>query len=68
VTGDFSRGASGFWIEDGQKTFPVSEITISSNLDSMLKGIDLVGNDLDLRSSIASPTFRIAAMTLAGSG
>jgi PmbA protein len=68
VTGDFSRGASGFWIEDGQKTFPVSEVTISSNLDSMLKGIDLVGNDLDLRSSIASPTFRIAAMTLAGSG
>ncbi|MBN8610400.1 MAG: TldD/PmbA family protein [Deltaproteobacteria bacterium] len=68
VTGDFSRGASGFWIEDGKKTFPVSEVTISSNLDAMLKGIDRVGSDLDLRSSIASPTIRIAAMTLAGSG
>lgn len=68
VTGDFSRGASGFWIQDGKKTFPVSEVTISSNLDAMLKGIDLVGSDLDLRSSIASPTIRIAAMTLAGSG
>ncbi|MFO0713724.1 MAG: TldD/PmbA family protein [Sandaracinus sp.] len=68
VTGDFSRGASGFWIEDGKKTFPVSEVTISSNLDAMLKGIDLVGSDLDLRSAIASPTIRIASMTLAGSG
>jgi PmbA protein len=66
VTGDFSRGASGFWIEDGQKVFPVSEVTISSNLDAMLKAIDMVGNDLDLRSSIASPTLRVASMTLAG--
>ncbi len=68
VTGDFSRGASGFWIEDGEKVFPVSEVTISSNLDAMLKGIDLVGDDLDLRSAVASPTIRVASMTLAGTG
>lgn len=66
VTGDFSRGAAGFWIEGGRKVFPVSEVTISGNLDGMLKAIDLVGGDLDLRSAIASPTFRIASMTLAG--
>jgi PmbA protein len=66
VTGDFSRGASGFWIENGEKTFPVSEVTISLNLDQMLQRIDMVGSDLDLRSSVASPTFRVAAMTLAG--
>ncbi len=66
VTGDFSRGASGFWIEDGKKTFPVSEVTLSLDLDQMLKRIDMVGSDLDLRSSIASPTIRISAMMLAG--
>lgn len=66
VTGDFSRGASGFWIEDGEKAFPVSEVTISLNLDQMLQRIDMVGSDLDLRSSVASPTIRISAMTLAG--
>ena len=66
VTGDFSRGASGFWIENGEKTFPVSEVTVSLGLDEMLKRIDAVGDDLDLRSSIATPTFRISAMTLAG--
>ncbi len=66
VTGDFSRGASGFWIEDGELAFPVSEVTISLNLDQLLARIDLVGDDLDLRTSIAAPTFRVSAMTLAG--
>ncbi|MCA9608109.1 MAG: TldD/PmbA family protein [Myxococcales bacterium] len=66
VTGDFSRGAAGFWIENGEKTFPVSEVTISLNLDDMLKGIDAVADDLDLRTSVATPTFRIRSMTLAG--
>lgn len=66
VTGDFSRGASGFWVEDGQLTFPVSEVTISSNLDAMLKGIDLVASDLDLKTATAAPTFRVSSMTLAG--
>ncbi|HJL18356.1 MAG TPA: TldD/PmbA family protein [Sandaracinaceae bacterium LLY-WYZ-13_1] len=67
VTGDFSRGASGFWIENGEKTHPVSEVTISLNLDEILKRIDAVADDLDLRTSIATPTFRVSRMTLAGS-
>jgi PmbA protein len=66
VTGDFSRGASGFMIENGEKTFPVSEVTISLNLDELLKRIDAVANDLDLRTSIATPTFRVSSMTVAG--
>jgi PmbA protein len=66
VTGDFSRGASGYWIENGELTFPVSEVTISGNLDAMLKSIDLVGSDLDFKTSTASPTFRVANMTIAG--
>lgn len=67
VTGDFSRGAAGFWIEDGKIAFPVGEITISSNLDAMLLGIDAVANDLELKTSTAAPTFRVASMTIAGS-
>jgi PmbA protein len=67
VTGDFSRGATGFWIENGELTFPVSEVTISLNFDQLLQRIDAVGSDLDLKSSIAAPTFRVAEMTLAGS-
>lgn len=67
VTGDFSRGAAGFWIEDGKLAFPVSEVTISSTLDAMLKSIDAVGNDLDLRTSTAAPTLRVATMTISGS-
>jgi PmbA protein len=66
VTGDFSRGASGFWIENGELTFPVSEITISANFDDLLKRIDMVGDDLVLRSSTACPTFRVSHMTIAG--
>ncbi len=66
VTGDFSRGAQGFWIEGGQLTFPVSEVTIAANFDQILKRIDLVANDLELRSATAAPTFRVSHMTLAG--
>ncbi|HEU0036936.1 MAG TPA: TldD/PmbA family protein [Kofleriaceae bacterium] len=66
VTGDFSRGAQGFWIEDGELTFPVSEVTIAANFDEILKRIDLVADDLELRSSTAAPTFRVSHMTLAG--
>ena len=67
VTGDFSRGAAGFWIENGELSFPVSEVTISLNLDQLLQRIDAVGDDLDLRSSTASPTLRVSSMTIAGS-
>jgi PmbA protein len=67
VTGDFSRGAAGFWIEDGKLAFPVSEVTISLNVDQLFQRIDAVGDDLDQRSATASPTFRVSAMTVAGS-
>lgn len=66
VTGDFSRGASGFLIENGELAHPVSEVTISLNLDELLKRIDAVADDIDHRTSIASPTFRVSSMTLAG--
>jgi PmbA protein len=66
VTGDFSSGAQGFWIEDGQLAFPVSEVTIAANFDQILKRIDAVADDLQLRSSTAAPTFRVSHMTLAG--
>ena len=67
MTSDFSRGAAGFWIENGKFAFPVSEITISSTLDAMLKGIDGIASDLRLITSTASPTFRTAKMTISGS-
>lgn len=66
VTGDYSRGAAGFWIEDGELAFPVSEVTLSSNLDTMLKNVDAVADDLELKTATAAPTFRIASMTIAG--
>jgi PmbA protein len=66
VTGDFSRGAAGFWIENGELTYPVSEVTISANFDDIWKRVDAVGDDLDLRSSTAAPTLRVAHMTIAG--
>ncbi len=66
VTGDFSRGAAGFWIENGKLTHPVGEVTISLNFDDLLKRIDALGSDLDLRTSIAAPTFRVSNMIIAG--
>jgi PmbA protein len=66
VTGDFSRGASGLWIENGQLTFPVEEITVAGNLKDMFFNIAEIGNDLEFRGAIASPTLRIDGMTVAG--
>jgi PmbA protein len=66
VTGDFSRGASGIWIENGELTFPVEEITVAGNLKDMFFNISEIGSDLEFRSSIASPTLRIEGMTVAG--
>ena len=66
VTGDFSRGASGLWIENGELTFPVEEITVAGNLKDMLRNVSAIGNDLEFRSSIAAPTLRIDGMTIAG--
>ncbi len=67
VTGDFSRGATGYWIEDGALAFPVAEVTISLNFKDLFASIDAVGDDLDMKSSVASPTIRVARMTIAGS-
>lgn len=68
VTGDYSRGAVGMWIEGGELAYPVEEITIAGNLREMLKGIELVGNDLSLNRRIAAPTLKISEMTVAGEG
>ena len=66
VTGDFSRGATGLWIENGELTFPVEEVTVAGNLRHMLNDISEIGNDLKFRSALASPTLRIDGMTIAG--
>lgn len=66
VTGDYSRGAAGLWIENGQLTHAVEEITIAGNLGEMLKNVTAIGNDLVFRGSVASPTLRIDGMTIAG--
>ena len=66
VTGDYSRGAGGIWIEDGELAYPVQEITIAGNLKDMIAGVEMIGNDLHWRSSTAAPTVKIAEMTIAG--
>ena len=66
VTGDYSRGATGLWIENGQLTHAVEEITIAGNLAEMLRNVTAIGNDLVFRGSVASPTLRIDGMTIAG--
>ncbi len=65
VTGDYSRGAAGFWIENGEIAFPVSEITIASNLKEMFARL-VPGNDLDARYSVATPSILVEGMALAG--
>ena len=66
VTGDYSQGASGMWIENGEIAFPVEEITIAGNLKDMYKNIVAIGNDLVFRGASAAPTLRIEGMTIAG--
>ncbi|MBW9051609.1 TldD/PmbA family protein [Rhizobium mesosinicum] len=65
ITGEYSRGATGFWIENGELTFPVSEVTIASNLKDMFMRLTLA-NDIDRKFGVAAPTFAIEGMTLAG--
>lgn len=67
VTGDYSRGAAGIWIENGALAYPVEEVTISGNLVDMYRGIERVGNDLTFRRRVSAPTVKIAEMTVAGS-
>jgi PmbA protein len=66
VNGDFSGGASGFWIEAGKIVVPVKGLTIAGRADEILSGIDMVGNDLDWNRSITAPTFRIREMQIGG--
>ena len=66
VTGDYSRGASGLWIRNGELAFAVSEVTIAGNLKDMLMGIETIGSDLEFRGSLAAPTIKIGEMTVAG--
>jgi len=66
VTGDYSRGAGGLWIENGELAYPVQEITIAGNLKDMFAQVEMLGNDLHWRSSTAAPTIKIAEMTIAG--
>src|ERR1700728_3295182 len=66
VTGDYSRGATGLWIENGVLTHAVEEITIAGNLGEMLRNVTAIGNDLKFRGAVASPTLRIDGMTIAG--
>lgn len=66
VTGDYSRGASGMWIENGVPAYPVEEITVAGNLKDLLRQIVAIGNDLEFRAAAASPTLVIEGMTVAG--
>jgi PmbA protein len=66
ATGDYSQGAAGVWIEKGELTFPVEEVTIAGNLRDMLMQIDAIGRDLPEHRGVASPTIKIARMTIAG--
>jgi PmbA protein len=66
VTGDYSRGASGMWISGGELTFPVEEITVAGNLKELFFNISEIGNDLEFRGSVASPTIRVDGLTVGG--
>jgi PmbA protein len=66
VTGDISRGAVGWWIENGKLAYPVAEINVAGNMGDMLNNITQVGNDLDFLFSVAAPTIRIENMTVSG--
>ena len=66
VTGDYSRGAVGLWIRDGELAFPVSEVTIAETLQEMLMNLEAVGADLEFRGSMAAPTLVMGEMTVGG--
>jgi PmbA protein len=66
VTGDYSRGAAGLWIRNGELAFAVSEVTIAGNLQEMLMSLETIGSDLNFRGSIAAPTVKIGEMTVGG--
>ena len=67
VTGDYSRGAAGFWVENGQIAYPVDEVTVAGNLRDMFQDIQAVGNDIDTRSHVLTGSILVGRMTIAGS-
>lgn len=66
ITGDYSRGAAGFWVEDGEIRYPVEEITVAGNLCDMFRQLVAVGNDVDVRGNIRTGSWLIESMTVAG--
>ena len=66
MTGDYSRGAAGLWIEDGQLAHAVEEVTIAGSLPDMFAGIEMIGDDVVFRSAVTAPTLKIGRMTVAG--
>jgi len=66
VSGSFSGGAQGFWIQNGRLAFPVMGLTIAASAEEMLNGIDMLGTDLDLNRTTTAPTFRIREMQIGG--
>ena len=66
VTGDYSRGASGLWIVNGELAYPVEEITVAGNLKDIFNNISEIGTDLEFRGSVAAPTIRIDGLTVGG--
>lgn len=66
VTGDYSRGAAGMWIENGELAYPVEEVTIAGRFPEMLNHIAMVGSDLEFRGAVASPTVLVEGLTVAG--
>ncbi len=67
ATGDYSRGAGGLWIENGELAFPVSEVTIAANFQDMLEGLEMAASDLEFQGSVAAPSLLIREMTISGS-
>jgi len=66
VTGDYSRGAAGFWVENGTIAYPVHEITIAGNLREMFRNVVAVGSDVDTRGGIRTGSVLLDEMTIAG--
>jgi PmbA protein len=66
VTGDYSRGASGFWVENGEVAFPVHEVTVAGNLKDIYRGIVAIATDIDCRGGIRSGSMLIDQMSIAG--
>jgi PmbA protein len=66
VTGDYSRGVAGFWVEDGELAYPVEEITVAGNLRDMFLGIQAIGTDVEVRGSRQVGSILVDRMTVAG--